>query len=119
MTHLKFYKIEDELSGVNTTPGVVCVDETTRTFEFPVKPPAAPDIDPAVTLADLRELRAVGLNNVVYFAKAKRMYAGGGTAKEIQKVCGFSHSTARKVVTCFNRAKRAQCQKTGMKNSNL
>lgn len=79
----------------------------TNTIEWVLDAKMRPVVSDTLTTDDRQQLAKTGLNNLVYFSRAKVVYAAGGGAAEIQKACGKSLSYAEKVHAAFERA--AKC----------
>lgn len=85
--------------------GVVLVNAATNTFEFVINPKAV-NVDNTLTVDDRRELLKIGIGNMELADRAKAVYAAGGKAKDIEKMCRMSLSYAKKMHMVFGRAQK-------------
>lgn len=100
----------DERRQTSTT--VYVENESTNTFGFVLKP-STRTVSPDLTTDDRRELESnkPPLRNTVVNVKAKRIYAAGGKAKDIETGCRVSPSYAEKLHAAFSRANPCNCKK--------
>lgn len=84
----------------------------TNTFGFVLKP-SARTVSPDLTTDDRRELEGNSppLRNTAVNVRAKRIYAAGGKARDIETGCRVSPSYAEKLHAAFSRANPCNCKK--------
>ena len=85
-------------------------NKQTGTIEW-ILSPKHHDAQPELDIHDRRELAKTNLKDLLYFAKAKRIYAAHGGINDIRAGCGNSLSYAQKVHAALEKAVKSRNSK--------